>query len=107
MNKLQAFAFATLTTLACSAALAAPGIDGNATVKGNTAGAVVSAGGKGNVTLGPVKAGEVDLTAGVNVNSIVVKGGKIKGNASVLENTAESVYTLGSPVNVNSIVVTK
>lgn len=110
MNKLQAFAFTTLATLACSTSfntIAAPGIGGDATVKGNKAGTVVVSGGKGSVGLGPIKGGSVDLTAGANVNSIVVKGGRIEGSATVVDNTADTVVSTGGQANVNSIVVSK
>ncbi|MEO8151648.1 MAG: hypothetical protein ABI605_01165 [Rhizobacter sp.] len=108
MNKLQAFAFGTVTTLALSAvALAAPGIDGSATVRNNKVGVVVVSGGKGSVGLGPFKGGDIDLSAGANVNSIVVKGGKIGGSAIVEGNKADTVVSTGGQANVNSIVVSK
>lgn len=107
MNKLHALALGAATALVTFSASAAPGIDGSAIVKGNKAGSVVVTGGKGSVGLGPIKGGSVDLTAGANVNSIVVKGGQIGGTAAVTDNKVTSVVSTGGQANVNSIVVTK
>lgn len=107
MNKLHTLALAATTALVTFSASAAPGIDGSATVKNNKAGTVVVTGGKGSVGLGPLKGGEVDLTSGANVNSIVVKGGKIGGTALVTDNKVDTVVSTGGQANVNSIVVTK
>jgi hypothetical protein len=111
MTKLHAFALGTVTALVAAlltvSAFAAPGIGGSATIKNNKAGTVVVTGGKGSVGLGPLKGGEVDLSAGANVNSIVVKGGKIGRTATVVDNKADTVISTGGQANVNSIVVTK
>jgi hypothetical protein len=107
MNKLHAFAFSTVAALVSFSSMAAPGIGGDATVKGNKAGTVVVTGGKGSVGLGPIKGGSVDMTSGANVNSIVVKGGKIGGSATVVDNKADTVVSTGGQANVNSIAVSK
>lgn len=108
MNKLHALALGAATALVTFSASAAPGIDGSATVKGNKAGSVVVTGGKGSgAGIGPIKMGSVDLTAGANVNSIVVKGGQIGGTAAVTDNKVTSVVSTGGQANVNSILVTK
>jgi hypothetical protein len=107
MKTIRQLAIATLAIAAAFGALAGPSVGGDVTIKGNKSGSVVVTGGKGSVGLGPLKGGEVDLSAGANVNSAVIKGGKVGGSVNVIDNKSDSVVTTGGQANVNSFVMTK
>jgi hypothetical protein len=88
-------------------AFAAPdaAVDGNVTIRGNKAGNVTTRGGSLSIGKGLWKAGELDMSAGANVNSVVVNGGAIKGNVTIRDNEVGDVTATGGMINVNSLVV--
>jgi hypothetical protein len=109
MKTIQAMAVMALALATSLAAMAGPSVGGDVTIKGNKTGKVITSGvGKGSVGLGPFKGGEADLSAGANVNSVVVKGGKIDGKVTLIDNKTGDVITSGgATANVNSLVLTK
>lgn len=86
-------------------ALAAPGVGGDVLISGNKAGKVTVIGGDLKIGLGPIRGGELNMTAAANVNSVVVNGGEIKGKVTIVDNEAGEVRAIGGLANVNSLVV--
>jgi hypothetical protein len=104
MKALQTFAAASLA-LAATFASAAPEIGGSVTVSGNKAKNIVVTGGSGSVGIGPFKGGSLDMAASANINSVVVKDGKIGGSVRIVNNKAEDLTITGAAANVNSVVL--
>lgn len=91
-----------------AASLAAPEISGTVNVTGNRASKIQSGGAKGSVGIGPFKGGEVDAAGETNVNSLILKDGKVTGTVNISNNQADDVSNWGGgTVNVNSVVVGK
>jgi hypothetical protein len=104
MKALQTLAAAALT-LATTLAVAAPEIGGSVTIKGNKAKNIVVTGGSGSVGIGPFKGGSLDMAASANINSVVVKNGKIGGSVNIIDNKAQDLTITGAAANVNSVVL--
>jgi hypothetical protein len=96
---------AALTLALPLLATAAPAVDGDVVISGNRAGTVTTGGGKLTIGKGIFKFGELDMSAGANVNSVVVNGGSIKGSVTVKDNIVKDVNAIGGMANVNSLVV--
>lgn len=87
---------------------AAPEISGNVNVTNNRASKIQSGGAKGSVGIGPLKGGSVDAAGETNVNSLIVKDGKVTGTVNISGNQADDVANWGGgSVNVNSVVLGK
>jgi hypothetical protein len=86
-------------------AAAAPAVDGDVVISGNRAGTITAGGGKLTIGKGIFKFGELDMSTGVNANSVVVNGGSIKGSVTVKDNVVKDINAIGGMVNVNSLVV--
>lgn len=91
-----------------AASLAAPEIGGTANVTGNRASKIQAGGAKGSIGLGPVKGGSIDAAGETNVNSLIVKDGKVSGTVNISNNQADDVANWGGgTINVNSVVLGK
>jgi hypothetical protein len=90
------------------AASAAPEISSgaNVTISKNKATNVITGGAKGTgITEGGI--GKFDAKGETNVNSLVVKDGKVKGNVNINDNEAKDIKNFGGALNVNSVILGK
>jgi hypothetical protein len=104
----KSIAIVTFAGFACAATAAPPEISSGATVtiSKNKATNVISGGAKGaGITEGGI--GKFDAKGETNVNSLVVREGKVKGTVTISENEAKDIKNFGGALNVNSVVLGK
>ncbi len=91
-----------------AASFAAPEISGTVNVTNNKASKIQSGGASGKLKIGFLNAGSIDAAGETNVNSLVLKDGKVTGTVNISGNQANDVANWGGgKVNVNSVVVGK